>query len=254
MSFGFSVGDFLGVIKLACDVTKALNDSRGASAELKRLIDMLDSLTKAVNNAVHTVSGWDQAYPNPENIAPRNALIEEHHICRRLLENFWNDSEKYTQSILNGRGSRVKREMAKIKWCMFRNEDAAVLERNLNMHVLAINMYSCDLRWYVVCHSEEIALMVYVSSRILKDIASGNSTVLNDNTAIVKDSNLLLHKFDKRLQIIERSIARCSTPIPRDLGNWWEGGYLASEAPLKLLDALGRELWVPLYLASSFKV
>jgi len=147
MSFGFSVGDFLGVIKLACDVTKALNDSRGASAELKRLIDMLDSLTKAVNNAVHTVSGWDQAYPNPENIAPRNALIEEHHICRRLLENFWNDSEKYTQSILNGRGSRVKREMAKIKWCMFRNEDAAVLERKLNMHVQAINMYSCDLRW-----------------------------------------------------------------------------------------------------------
>ncbi|KAF8244604.1 hypothetical protein K440DRAFT_609178 [Wilcoxina mikolae CBS 423.85] len=239
MSFGYSVGDFLGVIKLACDIAKALSDSRGASTELKRLIEMLDSLTKAVNHAVQTVDDWERAYPNAANNAPRNALIEEHHICRRLLEKFWKDSEKYTQSIVNGQGSRVKREMAKIKWCMFRNEDAVVLEHNLKMHVLAINMYSSDLR-----------------CRILRDIASTNSSMLNENALTLKDSRMLLEKFDNRLQSIQKSIEQLSIskPVPMGLGDPWEGGYLASEAPLKLLDALGRELLVPLYLASSFTV
>ncbi|KAF8541991.1 hypothetical protein BDD12DRAFT_442090 [Trichophaea hybrida] len=237
MSFGYSVGDFLGVIKLAYDIAKALSDSRGASSELKRLIEMLGSLTKAVNHATHTVDDWDRAYPNPANDAPRNALIEEHHICRRLLENFWKDSEKYTQSIVNGRGSKVKREMAKIKWCMFRNEDAVVLEHNLKMHVLAINMYSSDIR-----------------CRILRDIASTNSGVLNENALTLKDSHMLLEKFGKQLQNIQQSIECYSTRLPKDLGNPWEGGYLTSEAPLKLLDALDRELLVPLHLASSFTI
>jgi hypothetical protein len=94
---------------------------------------MLDSLQKAINNSVQVAKEWDLAHPNPRNKAPFNALSEEHKICKTLLENFWKDSEKYTQSIVNVRGSKVnlKREWAMIKWCMLHSDDAVVLERNL---------------------------------------------------------------------------------------------------------------------------
>jgi hypothetical protein len=146
MSFGFSVGDFLAVLTLAKDLATALSETRGASIELRRLKTTLDSLQNAINNSVQTAKEWELAHPSPSNIAPFNALVEEHKICKTLLENFWKDSEKYTHSLLNGRGSKVKRGWAKIKWCMLRFDDAVVPERNLSMHVTAIDMYSCELR------------------------------------------------------------------------------------------------------------
>jgi hypothetical protein len=152
MSVGFSVGDFLACLTLAKDLAIALSETRGASAELRRLKTSLDSLQNAINNALKTAEDWELAHPNPNNKAPFNALVEEHKICKALLENFWKDSEKYTQSLLNGQGSRVRKEWAKIKWCMFHSDDAAVLERNLSMHVTAVNIYSCELRWYVFYH------------------------------------------------------------------------------------------------------
>jgi len=149
MSFGFSVGDFLGVLKLAADLTKALSDSRGVSAELSRLLKRLDSLERAIQKAVQTVKEWDHARPNPANKAPFTALAEENNICRLLLEGFRRDSEKYTQSIINGKGCTVKQEWAKIKWCIFHSDDIIQLERNLEMHVTAINIYCDDLRRYI---------------------------------------------------------------------------------------------------------
>jgi hypothetical protein len=159
MSFGYSVGDFLGVLKLAIDLSTALSETRGVSVELQRLSARLESLQKAIKNAIQAAKEWDLAYPNPSNKDPLNALAEEHNICKRLLENFWKDSEKYTQSITNGKGSRVKREWAKIKWCMFHSDDAVALERNLEMHVKAINIYSCELRWYVYSSTKTAALI-----------------------------------------------------------------------------------------------
>ncbi|KAF8514922.1 hypothetical protein BDD12DRAFT_770575 [Trichophaea hybrida] len=150
MSFGFSVGDFIGALNLVIDLSRALGETRGVSVELQRLSERLDSLQKAINNAIQAANEWDLAHPNAVNKDPLNALVEEHNICKRLLEDFWKDSRKYTESIINGKGAKVKREWAKIKWCMFHGDDAVALERNLRMHVMAINMYSYELRWYVV--------------------------------------------------------------------------------------------------------
>lgn len=35
----------------------------------------------------------------------------------------------------------MKREWAKIEWCMFRNEGVVALERNLALHMMTVNMY-----------------------------------------------------------------------------------------------------------------
>ncbi|KAF8253263.1 hypothetical protein K440DRAFT_467586, partial [Wilcoxina mikolae CBS 423.85] len=150
MSFGYSVGDLLGVITLATNLIRALNESRGVSVELRRLVETLASLERAVNNAIETAKEWDLAHPNPGNKAPFNALIEEHRICQRLLENFMKDLEKYTHRIVAEQGpqpgSRVKREWAKIKWFMLRSDDIVEVEQNLRIHMMAIDMYCCELR------------------------------------------------------------------------------------------------------------
>jgi hypothetical protein len=113
---------------------------------------MLDSLQKTINNAVQVAEEWDLAHPNPSNKVPFRALVGEHKTCKMLLDNFRKGSEKYLQSILNGRPKgyhHMKREWAKMMWHMFHSNDAATLGRNLTMHVMAINMYSEQLRWYV---------------------------------------------------------------------------------------------------------
>jgi hypothetical protein len=63
--------------------------------ELQQLKTMLDSLQKAINNAVQVAEEWDLAHPNPSNKVPFDALVEEHGLCKTLLDNF----EKVLRSI-----------------------------------------------------------------------------------------------------------------------------------------------------------
>jgi hypothetical protein len=154
MSFGCSVGDFLAVLTLAKDLIVAMSDTKRVPVELQRLKTMLDSLQKAINNAVQVAEEWELAHPNPRSKVPFDALIGEHVICKTLLDNFRKGSEKYLLSILNGKPEgyrdKMKREWAKMMWYMFHSDDAAALERTLSMHVMVINMYSEQLRWYVL--------------------------------------------------------------------------------------------------------
>jgi hypothetical protein len=109
----------LGVLELAADLSIALSETRAIPVELQRLMTMLESLQNAVNNSVQAAKEWDLMHPDPRTKVPFNALVEEHKICGKLLEDFRNASEKYTQSTVNGKGSKWRREWAKIKWCMF---------------------------------------------------------------------------------------------------------------------------------------
>jgi hypothetical protein len=241
MSFGFSFGDFMVVLTLAKDLAVALSETRGVSVELQRLMTMLDSLQKAINNSVQVAKEWDLAHPDPSNKAPFNALVEEHKICKTLLENFWKDSEKYTKSIVNGQDSKVKRELAKIKWCMFHCDDAVILERNLSMHVMAINLYSCELRWYDFASDLSIrTVCLSPHSGILRNIANTNSAAL----AVVERN---VSENTKLLQCIQRKIMRFFTQTP-------SAGLFPHDAPLTLLDAIGRELPIHFYLTGSFSV
>ncbi|CAN9416968.1 unnamed protein product, partial [Alternaria alternata] len=49
VGFGFSVGDLIAVGKLAHEIANALSDCRGASAEYRSLIELLDSLKTSLN-------------------------------------------------------------------------------------------------------------------------------------------------------------------------------------------------------------
>jgi hypothetical protein len=69
------VGDFLTVVTLAKELVVALSETCGVSVELQRLMTMLDSLQKAINNSVQVAKEWGRVHPNPSNKAPFNALL-----------------------------------------------------------------------------------------------------------------------------------------------------------------------------------
>lgn len=92
-------------------------------------------------------------------------------------------------------------------------------------------------------------------SRIVKDIAESNSAALAairtrvNELLTQKDFQLTMRRSDKQFQSIFQRIMRCSISMAGDIGCPWGGS-----SQINLLDALGRELPVPLHLARSFDV
>ena len=158
MSFGYSVGDCITVLKLVWDVSKALSESRGASAELKHLVSMFESLTKTIENAKKVADHWIREFPSLQHDDSFQALISECDLCRHHLQDFWDAKmRKYVPKLLVAPGGipdmskrdQIARHLMKLKWWMGHSGDIIDLERKLMYRVMAIHMYGTDLQWYV---------------------------------------------------------------------------------------------------------
>ena len=51
------------------------------------------------------------------------------------------DSKKYTESLFNGKGRYLQKEIRKIKWCLYKADDARKLEQRLQGHADAFQVY-----------------------------------------------------------------------------------------------------------------
>jgi hypothetical protein len=146
MSFGFSAGDFFALTQLIFDVSKALSDSAGSKAEYQGLVQTLLSLLRSINSAEELAlrcSLGSAAALEPSFVAPLNAIAREREICHKLIEAFMVKSEKYTASFIHGAG-RAK-AIKKLTWRLFHADDIQNLERELSVHVDAIQFYACGL-------------------------------------------------------------------------------------------------------------
>ena len=146
MSFGFSAGDFFALTQLIFKTTKALSDSAGSKAEYQGLIQTLLSLLRSINSAEElalrcSLGSADALDPN--FVAPLNAIAREREICQKLIETFLVKSEKYTASFIHGSG-RAK-AIKKLTWRLYHADDVQILERELSIHVDAIQFYACGL-------------------------------------------------------------------------------------------------------------
>jgi hypothetical protein len=70
---------------------------------------------------------------------------------------------------------------------------------------------------------------------------------VNGNAFTLKEILLAMRGFDKLLRSIQSNILKFSAQNP-------SAGLFSPDAPLTLLDAIGRELPVHFYLTSSFEV
>lgn len=142
--FGFSIGDIIAVGDLARRVAKALDESRGATAEIKSLCQLLFSLDRSleVASAIFLYSSRSTHSNSTIDTGPLNGMRHEVECCKRLMEEFLDSSKKYTGTLINGQGSRLKQEWKKISWCLFKAEDVQNLQTNLRGHLEAFNFYA----------------------------------------------------------------------------------------------------------------
>ena len=139
MSFGFSVGDFIAVSGLIRTLVDALDSDTGSSAQYSRLSDELKSLQSAllaVQDLVQKPRRDGKSYASTIN-----AITYQMKCCRKLIEDFNADMEKYRESLCHG-GSRwkVKDNWRKISYKIFKDEDVVMLKDSLGRRVEAINL------------------------------------------------------------------------------------------------------------------
>lgn len=141
MSFGYGIGDFLTVAKLAVDIYNALDGRNGAAADYRSLCETLLSLSRAIHAA-------SVVFFNPSN-SPHDldGLCRELECCKKLMNEFLDNYKKYTSSLL-GTGSerRLKDTWKKITWSS-KTEDVRKLQANLQGHLSALNVYAYALFW-----------------------------------------------------------------------------------------------------------
>ncbi|KAI5794023.1 hypothetical protein FPQ18DRAFT_329483 [Pyronema domesticum] len=152
MSFGYSIGDFITVANLAGSIAKALSDSRGAKVDYENLIELLESIQTSLQVVYNfLVSSSLATDVPPPDAALMRGLRMEMDCCQKLMHRFLETSRKYTESLihtntfsipnLNNLGWKslipwcktkhpmVIDEFRKIKFALYRAEDARNLER-----------------------------------------------------------------------------------------------------------------------------
>lgn len=88
VGFGFSVGDLIAVGKLAHEIANALNDCRGASAEYRSLIELLESLKTSLNLIGNFISTLPVTTSSRVDQAFMNGILFHAGCCYKLLNEF----------------------------------------------------------------------------------------------------------------------------------------------------------------------
>jgi hypothetical protein len=134
MSFGFSVGDFLTVGQLICDITKSLRDTGGARSEYRELVRELETLKKALEHI-------DTLQQGCELPATLDSIKYAALSCRQPLEEFLNKIRKYGRSLdIWAKSNIIQSAADKLKWTFGYKEEIKKLQNYLNLHVGVINM------------------------------------------------------------------------------------------------------------------
>ena len=109
MSFGFGVGDFLAVAKLANDIWQKLHDSVDQFAAIRNEVAGLSSLLDEVSKTV-----------SKQNLAPKQAqgLAASGNACRSVLEDLQKLVDKYDGFTNEARGltANIRKTTLKLKW------------------------------------------------------------------------------------------------------------------------------------------
>ncbi|KAI1357050.1 hypothetical protein F5Y01DRAFT_321363 [Xylaria sp. FL0043] len=167
VSFGFSVGDFIAVAGLVHNIIRAISEHNGAVAEYQSCVSTLKSLHSCICAIKEGLRfAQDVSSLDLHEVALLNGLTYELNICRDLLNAFLDSTYKYTASLLpsgearkfneaqavislfrRGKASMKRLETAwkKVSWAIFRKEDVRKLEKDLQGHLKALQLYLSSL-------------------------------------------------------------------------------------------------------------
>lgn len=133
VGFGFSVGDFLAVLRLVGTVVDTLRESSDASSTFRSLINELYVL----ESALLRVKRLDSDVSHVEKVA----LLQAASRCQRTIEAFYKKIQKYQPHLQQGgTDSRIKDAWAKIKWATCKKDDMENFRAEIRGHTSSIEI------------------------------------------------------------------------------------------------------------------
>lgn len=141
MSAGVTFGSFGDIITLCIiikDLVKALDDSRGSSAEYQEVIRELWALDRVL---LEVELLWRTCEDSVELNALRETARRMADQCRQSIEGFLTKIKKYGPSLRDGGSGSVFRDATmKIRWQIAHADELTKFRAEINAHCSAINM------------------------------------------------------------------------------------------------------------------
>ncbi|CAN9435241.1 unnamed protein product [Alternaria alternata] len=133
VGFGFSVGDFLAVLKLVGTVIDALQDSSNASSSFRSLINELYSLEIALLSVEHL----DLNVSHVKKVALQQAASQ----CRQTIETFYDKIQKYQPHLQpGGKVSTMRDTWMKVKWATCKKDDVETFRAEIRGHTSSLEI------------------------------------------------------------------------------------------------------------------
>ena len=137
VTFG-SVGDIISVCIIIKDLVKALDDSRGSSAEYQEVIRELSALDRVL---LEVELLWTTCERTNELNAIRDTAHRNAAQCRQSIEAFLKKIKKYGPSLRDGgSGSFIRDATMKVRWQVAHADELTKFRAEINAHCSAINM------------------------------------------------------------------------------------------------------------------
>ncbi|KAE9362640.1 hypothetical protein N431DRAFT_424419 [Stipitochalara longipes BDJ] len=262
--FGFSVGDCIAVCLLIRDAVKALDDSRGASAEYQEVIREL----WAFDRALLEIELLSRTY---ESTIELNALSctarQTAEKCRVCIEGFLDTCKGYNKALRQGGSGSVLRGIkGKVSWSILRKDNLSKFRTQINAHASVLNMLLLTANLLVSRHLNDKKLneRLNTSDYQLNQKLDNNTRRLEvQGSALTRLSNGILRTYFLTLGTELKSLMNkiwtisfgsykillnIQTRLPRDFGPCWV------QEPVTFIDALGRVAPIHIELVNSWEV
>ena len=235
--FGFSVGDFIAVIKLVGTVIDALRDSPFASSSTRSLINEL----YALESALIQVKRLDpDVGHNFEKVALQQAASQ----CQRMIDAFYGKIQKDQCHLQQGgTDSKIKDAWVKIKWTVCKKEDLEKFRAEIRGHtssitilLLALQMEATGVQTRkhdsqqksLTCRmqdfsSQAMGVLTTVTDNLAESIQQGKA--LLESSAQIVQSNLRIFQIVHDIQLFVLRIP----------------GQIQRQQPVYLIDPLNKE-------------
>jgi hypothetical protein len=237
VGFGFSVGDFLAVLRLIGAVIDALRESSYASSSFRSLINELYALESALLHVKRL--DLDDSH-HVEMVALRQAASQ----CQRTIDSFYSKIQKYQPHLQQGgTDSKIKDAWVKIKWAVCKKDDLDTFRAEIRGHTSSIGILLLTVQMESTTmhtrkqnsHYESLAGMIQRFSSqamgtlntITDSVAQGvqQSKALLESSAQVVQTNLRVFQIVHDIQLFILKIP----------------GQIQRQQPVCLIDPFNKE-------------
>ncbi|KAF2993058.1 hypothetical protein E8E13_000092 [Curvularia kusanoi] len=236
VGFGFSVGDFLAVLRLVGTVIDALHESSDVSSSFRLLVDELYLLQKVLLDVKHL----DLEISHIRKIALQQAASRS----QSSIETFYAKIQKYQPHLQQGgTASKTKDAWAKIKWATCKKKDVDTFRAEIQGHISSIDILlslvqleatTMHMRKQDLQHkslARGIQDLSFQVMGVLATIASGVAQSVQHGKALLETSAQILQTNLRVFQMVN-DIQLIMLKIP---------GQVERQQPVYLIDPFDKE-------------